>query len=430
MPQADAHELRPLQTLSEGRYRVVKVGKARGRGIRMRATTTRMPTHHQRTHIAQELNRGGTAVVYEAEDLHTRHPSTNQPTPVALKVMNTREGVMQMPVKAVKREIELASQMRDAVAAAAAGRNPNITAAAAMEMQLGQRHIVQLLDVFAHEGRSLVIVWELVRGVDLLDLLNECGGRMKEEMAARYVRQLLRGVTYMHANGLCHRDLKPENCMVDRATDRLKIIDFGLSKHLDSAVTLGVGTPDYMAPELLSGPAGMANPNGRYDAVAVDVWAIGVMLYLCVTGVYPFEDPAHPDDVSRTLHNIRSGRARALPADVSVECRDVIASMLRRRPERRITLAQLAQHPWVTRHETPSTPTTPLTGSGHHHHRHVFAANTAPATPPAPSPASAHAHSSTSAASTPAPSSSERHASFPFKAHAERAKNFFQKMRR
>lgn len=323
---AAAHELKPNQTLSSGRYRVIK-----------------------------ELNRGGTAVVYEAVDV------SNNNLPVALKVMNTREGVMQMPVKAVKREIELASQMRDAMAAAAAGKNPNVSAALAKEMQLGQRHIVQLLDVFAHEGRSLVIVWELVRGVDLLDLLNECGGRMKEEMAARYVRQLLRGVTYMHANGLCHRDLKPENCMIDRKTDRLKIIDFGLSKHLDSAITLGVGTPDYMSPELLNGPAGMANPNGKYDAVAVDVWAIGVMLYLIVTGVYPFEDPSHPDDVSRTLSNIRNGRARPLPPDVTTECRDCIASMLRRRPERRINLQQLSQHVWLTKHEAvaPPTPTTP-----------------------------------------------------------------------
>merc|ERR1712087_709824 len=122
---AAAHELKPNQTLSSGRYRVIK-----------------------------ELNRGGTAVVYEAVDVSNNNLS------VALKVMNTREGVMQMPVKAVKREIELASQMRDAMAAAAAGKNPNVSAALAKEMQLGQRHIVQLLDVFAHEGRSLVIVWE------------------------------------------------------------------------------------------------------------------------------------------------------------------------------------------------------------------------------------------------------------------------------
>lgn len=60
-------------------------------------------------------------------------------------------------------------------------------------------------------------------------------------------------VSYMHKNGYCHRDLKPENCMIERGSNILKVIDFGLSKHLESAVTLGIGTPDYMSPELLNG---------------------------------------------------------------------------------------------------------------------------------------------------------------------------------
>lgn len=103
-----------------------------------------------------------------------------------------------------------------------------------------------LLLCFALLYFRFVIVWELVSGPDLLDLLNACNGRMTEKQAAHYFRQIHQGVTFLHENGLCHRDLKPENCMVDSKTDTLKIIDFGLSKHLESAVTLGVGTPDYM----------------------------------------------------------------------------------------------------------------------------------------------------------------------------------------
>ena len=106
---------------------------------------------------------------------------------------------------------------------------------------------------FVVEERQVAIVWELVQGADLLDLLNEHGGRLEERLAAFYFAQLARGVEEIHAHGLAHRDIKPENCMVERATDTLKIIDFGLSKHQQSAVTLGVGTPDYLAPELLGG---------------------------------------------------------------------------------------------------------------------------------------------------------------------------------
>jgi serine/threonine protein kinase len=65
--------------------------------------------------------------------------------------------------------------------------------------------------------------WELVAGPDLLELLNQHGGRMAEPMAAFYFLQLLRGVLFMHAAGFCHRDIKPENCMVERSSHRLKV---------------------------------------------------------------------------------------------------------------------------------------------------------------------------------------------------------------
>lgn len=65
--------------------------------------------------------------------------------------------------------------------------------------------------------------WELIQGPDLLELLNEYGGRMPEPVAAFFFQQLVRAVQFMHANGFCHRDIKPDNCMVDRATQTLKV---------------------------------------------------------------------------------------------------------------------------------------------------------------------------------------------------------------
>ena len=257
-------------------------------------------------------------MVYEGTDL------TNFST-VALKVMSVKDGKASVPIKGVRREIEYAASVQ-------------------------HDNVVKLVDFVADE-QQIVIVWEIIQGSDLLDLLNEKGGRLEEAVAAGYFAQLLRGVTFIHAHGLCHRDLKPENCMVERGTNKLKIIDFGLSKHQQSAVTLGVGTPDYMSPELLGSANGgfsalQERKVGQYDARACDVWAMGVLLYLLVTGQYPFEDPRQPQNVVATLQNIAQGKMRPLPRRISPECIDLIGAMLTQDPSQRITLQGIAQHPW------------------------------------------------------------------------------------
>eukprot|EP00210_Caulerpa_lentillifera_P008905 g8496.t1 len=267
--------------------------------------------------LIQQVNRGATAVVYEAMD-------TSNDSKVALKVMNSMESHQSSQLKMVKREVEYASNTS----------HPNI---------------VRLLDVFA-EDKQLILVWELIEGQDLLDLLNKVGGQMPEEMAAFYLHQILRGVAFMHEKAFCHRDLKPENCMVEKRTQILKIIDFGLSKHLDSVNTLGVGTPDYMSPEMLGIGADTGRKEGpKYDATAVDVWALGVTFYLLVTGVYPFENPDHPNSLSHTLQNIRKGAIQSFPTRVSNECEALIRALLAQTPKDRPSLKVIAEDKWLNK---------------------------------------------------------------------------------
>lgn len=102
--------------------------------------------------------------------------------------MSSKEGKAALPLAAIRREVEYAQRLGSQA-------HPNV---------------VQLLDYFMDPEQQLVaIAWEIIEGHDLLDKLNDCGGRMEEAQAAAYFVQLLRGVSFIHANGLCHRDLKP-----------------------------------------------------------------------------------------------------------------------------------------------------------------------------------------------------------------------------
>lgn len=280
-----------------------------------------------RYRVGRELNRGGAAVVYEGLDLQAAPPAA-----VALKCHDLRHAERQA-LERLKREILYAKEMAHA-------------------------NVVRLLNVFV-DNECLVLVLELVRGSDLLEVINRRGGRLGEPEARLYFQQLLSGVLGLHRSNLAHRDIKPENCMIDLQTNTLKVIDMGLSKHLTSARTLGVGTPDYMAPELIS----FGLPHGAggvgYNASAADVWSMGATLYLMTVGVYPFEDQRNPRDMCATLKNVLAGRYRPLrPGLLSAECEDLLGRMLVPRPADRITLAEVAQHPWVARvdHPAPAAP--------------------------------------------------------------------------
>ena len=190
--------------------------------------------------------------------------------------------------------------------------------------------------------------------MDVLDFMNAHGGVMPERSARAYFKQLLDGIACIHAHGFCHWDIKPENAIIEQDTGVLKIIDFGLSKHLDSARTLGIGTPDYMAPEILGrtqNPGGGLvqdeNETGSYDPESVDVWAMGVMLYLLLTGTYPFEDRTRPGNVTATLRRVREGRVNPFPKNVRETARDLVGRMIQVDPRRRARLEDVANHPWL-----------------------------------------------------------------------------------
>ncbi|KAJ8433783.1 hypothetical protein Cgig2_025946 [Carnegiea gigantea] len=141
---------------------------------------------------------------------------------------------------------------------------------------------------------------------------------------------------------ICHRDLKLENTLLDGSTaPRVKICDFGYSKSsvLHSQPKSAVGTPAYIAPEVLS--------KREYDGKIADVWSCGVTLYVMLFGAYPFEDPADPKNFKKSLARILSVQY-SIPENIpiSMECRHLLSRIFVANPEKRIEIPEIKTHPW------------------------------------------------------------------------------------
>ncbi|KAK6131893.1 hypothetical protein DH2020_034366 [Rehmannia glutinosa] len=123
-----------------------------------------------------------------------------------------------------------------------------------------------------------------------------------------FFQQLISGVSYCHTMQICHRDLKLENTLLDGSpAPRLKICDFGYSKSslLHSRPKSTVGTPAYIAPEVLS--------RREYDGKLADVWSCGVTLYVMLVGAYPFEDQEDPKNFRKTIQRITIKEIKSHP---------------------------------------------------------------------------------------------------------------------
>lgn len=207
----------------------------------------------------------------------------------------------------------------------------------------GHPNIIRFFEVFL-TSTHLGISMEYAAGGELFDRIVKAG-RFSEDEARYFFQQLISGVAWCHRGGVCHRDLKLENTLLDgKPAPRLKICDFGYSKSavFDSQPKSTVGTPAYIAPEVLS--------RKQYDGEIADVWSCGVTLYVMLVGAYPFEDPADPRNFRKTIQRIM-GVKYSFPASLQLsrECLDLIARIFVANPAHRINLAHIKQHPWFLR---------------------------------------------------------------------------------
>ncbi|CAG7729593.1 unnamed protein product [Allacma fusca] len=195
-------------------------------------------------------------------------------------------------------------------------------------------NVVRLYEVI-DTTTKMYLVLELGQG-DLYDLILKHQGGLNEDLARKYFSQILAAVSYCHKLHVCHRDLKPENVVFFPVDCQVKLTDFGFSNRFCPGVKLDTscGSLAYSAPEILLGDA--------YDAPAVDIWSLGVILYMLVCGRAPFQEA----NDSETLTMIMDVKY-SIPPHVSSPCRDLISRMLVRYPEKRATLAEIEKDPWI-----------------------------------------------------------------------------------
>lgn len=206
-------------------------------------------------------------------------------------------------------------------------------------MQLNHRHIMAVHEII--QTRDLVcVVMELAERGDLLEHIKR-NGAVPDFDAKRMFRQISEGVRFLHDQLLCHRDLKCENVLIRR--DRsVMLTDFGFARALASMDDLSktfCGSAAYASPELLRGKP--------YNPRMNDVWGLGCILFVMVTGCMPF----HDSNVKKTLQRQLSGRV-VFPPSVSdaipLICKNLIFSMLDPNPAARVSIHGVLNSKWLT----------------------------------------------------------------------------------
>lgn len=263
--------------------------------------------------IGHKLGEGAYATVKEGIDERSLRI-------VAVKVLDLRRlRKVRGGIEAIEREVAVMKRLK---------RHPNL---------------IELIDVVRAPAKSkMYIILEMANGCTVQELAESVSGkRVPESQVAHFVYQTLKGLQYMHGKGVVHRDIKPSNMMLTSAGE-LKITDFGVAEFLDNYnsednVSRTSGSPAFQAPEIAKG-------DEDYSGMKVDVWALGVTMYLLLSGKIPFE----AENLLSLFELIGEGRYEE-PEDMNLVCRDVISRMLRVNWKERESVDDLLKHPWVVR---------------------------------------------------------------------------------
>ena len=252
---------------------------------------------HAKYIVKEQLGKGGFGVVYSAE-------RRSDGMEVAVKEVSKDEKVM-MGEDNIPLEVALMQQLQDVPG------------------------VIKLLDYY-EMNHCYFIVMERFQCKDLFDFISE-QGPLPETLAKDIFKQILETITTVHKRGIVHRDIKDENILIDPKTFKTKIIDFGSGDYIEDKVyTRFQGTRVYSPPEWINSRA--------YRPEGLTVWSLGVLLYDMVCGDVPFESDAQISRAHLTWFP---------QLKLSEEVKSLISGCLKVDTSERLTLAEIAAHPWL-----------------------------------------------------------------------------------
>ncbi|KAK6136855.1 hypothetical protein DH2020_029410 [Rehmannia glutinosa] len=204
------------------------------------------------------------------------------------------------------------------------------------------RREVNILRALARHP-NLLQFYDAFEDADNVYIVTE-GGKYSEDYAKAIIIQILNVVAFCHLQGVVHRDVKPENFLFTSEDEntRLKAIDFGLSDFIGLEQKLNdvVGSAYYVAPEVIQ----------KSYSTEADVWSIGVIAYILLSGSRPFLGRTESDIFQAVLKDNPSFNENPWPS-LSSESKDFVRRLLHKDPSRRITAAQALCHPWLQNHD-------------------------------------------------------------------------------
>ena len=204
--------------------------------------------------------------------------------------------------------------------------------------RLAHPSVIYLHDLI-DSPKQIFMVTDYVKGISLREYVRQLPNRQVRALTARRIfMQTVEALFYLHTQAsVVHRDVKLDNILLEEGTRMVKLIDFGFSvvtQHSRQMLKVFCGTPSYMAPEITR--------KRDYEGQPVDIWALGVLLFVMLAGQFPFRGTSEQDLYQR----IQRGQYR-MHELIPKEAAKLIQGMLETDPHRRIRAEQLIKDPYV-----------------------------------------------------------------------------------